>query len=165
MLLKPKNLIFIFIFACLQANAQTITVDSLRAVISSTSVLPQKKLEAYVSLSSKISLVSFNETIRVAEEGLLMANKLNDSLAIAELNRNIGIASYFKGDYEKAATQYYNAIGIYERKNKNKELANVYNDLAKLYRKTRDLKRALDNYNSSYTLYKLLNDSSGMQMI
>ncbi len=165
MLLKPKNLFILFIIACLQANAQTTTIDSLRAVITSTTVQPQKKLEAYVSLSSKISLVSFNETIRVAEEGLLLAAQLKDSLAIAELNRNIGIASYFKGDYEKAATQYYSAIGIYERKNKNKELANVYNDLAKLYRKTRDLKRALTNYNSSYALYKSLNDSSGMQMI
>ncbi len=144
--------------------AQLSTVDSLRNIINSGQT-KQTKLQAYILLSGKLSGVSFNENIKVAEQGLLIAAELNDSLAYAELNRNIGIANYFKGDYEKAANLYYLAAGIYERKNQPKQLAYVLNDIAKLYRKNRDLSRAGAIYERSLQLFLSLKDSSGVQMI
>ena len=144
--------------------AQMNMVDSLRAVINSNQS-PQKKIQAYILLSGRLSGVSFNENIKVAEQGLLIANELKDSLAIAELNRNMGIANYFNGNYEKAAQLYYVAADYYERKNHLKQLAFVLNDIAKLYRKTRDLKRANAIYERSLKLFFELKDSSGVQMI
>ncbi|MBL7747418.1 MAG: sensor histidine kinase, partial [Chitinophagaceae bacterium] len=46
-----------------------------------------------------------------------------------------------------------------------KKLAPVYNDLAKLYRKTRSLDRALDNYNKASDIYRQLKDTAGIAMI
>jgi signal transduction histidine kinase len=166
MLLKFNNLFFslLLLSVCFCSNAQDKTIDRLRSVITS-SVKDEEKLSAYIQLSGKISFISFNETIKVAEQGLELASKLKDSLAYAELSRNMGVSYYFKGDYEKAATLFYTAARIYEQANKNKPLAYVYNDIAKLFRKNRDLKRAAGNYEKALSIFRLLNDSSGIQMI
>lgn len=146
------------------SNAQDKTIDRLRAIISS-SAKDDEKLAAYIQLSGKISFVSFNETIKVAEQGIELASRLKDSLAYAELSRNMGVSYYFKGDYEKAATLYYTAVRIYEQAGKNQPLAYVYNDIAKLFRKNRDLKRAADSYEKALAIFLTLKDSSGIQMI
>jgi two-component system, NarL family, sensor kinase len=163
---KPNTALptLLFLFLQLAVFAQDTTVDSLRATIGKTTN-DNVKLKAYMLLTGKLSLISFNETIKVGEEGLLIASNLNDSVAYAELTRYLGMANYFKGDYEKALAYYFTTTGIYERRKLNKELATVINDIAKLYRKTRDLKRALQNYERALQLYRSLNDSSGMQMI
>lgn len=153
-----------FTLSAFTSSAQMNVIDSLRSVISS-SISPSQKTEAYVQLTGRLSVVSFNETIKIAEQGLEIAKQQNDSMAFANLNRNIGIANYFKGDYEKAATLYYLALGIFERRNKQKEKAIVLNDIAKLYRKTRDLNRAAAAYEQSLALFRILKDSSGIQMI
>lgn len=144
--------------------AQQETLDSLRKIIREYHS-DKEKTYAYVLLSGKLSTVSFNETLKIAEQGLELAQQQKDSFAIAELNRNMGVAFYFKGDHEKAAALFYYAAGIYERHQKTRELAVVLNDIAKIYRKTRDLKRARNIYERSLTLFRQLKDSAGIQMI
>ena len=166
MLLIPKNFFFSFILLsmCLCSKAQNQTIDSLRSVIA-VSGNDANRLTAYIHLSGKLSLISFNETIKIAEKGIELASKMKDSLAYAELSRNMGIAYYFKGDYEKAASLFFTATRIYEGANKELPLAYVYNDIAKLYRKNRDLKRAGENYEKALAIFRSLKDSSGIQMI
>jgi two-component system NarL family sensor kinase len=163
---KPKTALLTFLFFCfhLVVFAQDTTIDSLRANISRTTN-DNDKLKAYVLLTSKLSHISFNETVKVGEEGLVLANKLHDSLATAEINHSLGVSNYFKGEYEKAAAYYFFAQGVYERRNLWQKQAYAMNDLAKLYRKTRDLKRALRFYDSALELFSKLKDSSGIQMI
>lgn len=162
---SPKTAIFFFLFfAAAVVQSQDTTVDSLRAGIQ-RSKTDEARLKSYVLLAGKLSLISFNETIKVADQGLQLASKLKDSIAFAELTRYQGTAHYFKGEYEKAANYLFTSAGIYERRNLQKQLATVINDIAKLYRKTRDLKRALSFYDQAYRLFTSLKDSSGMQMI
>lgn len=163
---KPKTAFstLLFLFLQLAVLAQDTTIDSLRAAIGRTTN-DNAKLKAYVLLTSRLSLISFNKTIKVGEEGLQLAIKLNDSLALAEINHSLGVANYFKGEYEKAAACYFFAQGIYERRSLWQKQAYAMNDLAKLYRKTRDLKRALSFYNHALELFTKLKDLSGIQMI
>jgi two-component system NarL family sensor kinase len=163
---KPKTALPTLLFLLLQLAvfSQDTTIDSLRATIGRTTN-DNTKLKAHILLTGRLSLISFNETIKVGEEGLLIASRLNDSVSYAELTRYLGMANYFKGDYEKAAAYYFTATGIYERRSMDRQLATVINDIAKLYRKTRDLKRALSFYNSALELFTKLKDSSGIQMI
>jgi two-component system, NarL family, sensor kinase len=139
-------------------------IDSLRNVINSN-ITPAKKIQAYVLLTGRLGTVSFNETIKVGEQGLQIAIEQNDSTAYAQLNHYMGSAYYFKGDYEKAASLYYSSLGIFERRNKQKEQATVLNDIAKLFRKTRDLSRAAASYEKALNVFTALKDSSGIQMI
>lgn len=166
MRLQPKQLFILFISLLFffTSLSQDQTIDRLRAVISSAAT-DDEKLTAYIQLSGKLSLISFNETIKIAERGIELAAKRKDSLAYAELSRNMGTAYYFKGEYEKAATLYFTAARIYEQAGKEQPLAYVFNDIAKLYRKNRDLKRAGQNYEKALSIFRSLKDSSGIQMI
>lgn len=166
MLLSTRTVFFftLLFFISSALVAQDKSVDSLKNDIVSN-IPAEKKLSAYVSLTSKLSLVSFNQTIQYAEEGIELSKKLKDSLSFAELSKNMGIAYYFKGEYDKAANLYFIAARIYEQAGKNQPLAYVYNDIAKLYRKTRELKRASENYDKALAIFRTLKDSSGIQMI
>jgi two-component system, NarL family, sensor kinase len=162
--LPQLTIIFLFLLAAFTSTAQMGVIDSLRSVIAS-SIPSEKKLQAYVLLTGRLGTVSFNETIKIGEQGLLLAKEQKDSVAFAQLTHYIGSACYFKGDYEKAATMYYTALGVFERYNKRKEVALVLNDIAKLYRKSRDLTRAASAYEQALLVFTALKDSSGMQMI
>ncbi len=162
--IKPFVTILCLFVCFTTASAQMHVIDSLRAVINS-SIAAEKKLQAYVLLTGRLGTVSFNETIKIGEQGVALAQVQKDSIALAQLTHYIGSAHYFKGDYEKAASMYYTALGIFERNNQKKETALVLNDIAKLYRKTRYLARAADTYDKALAAFTDLKDSSGIQMI
>jgi signal transduction histidine kinase len=162
--LKTSASAIVFASICIAAHAQTNVIDSLRSVISS-GIVPTKKIQPYIQLSGRLSTASFAEAIKIAEQGLQIAQQEKDSFAIAELNRNMGVAYYFKGDYEKAASLYYESLYYFERNNKTLQQAMALNDIAKLCRKSRDLTRAAVTYERALTIFRQLKDSSGIQMI
>jgi two-component system, NarL family, sensor kinase len=64
-----------------------------------------------------------------------------------------------------AAKNYYESVAILEKANDKKNLAPIYNELGKLYRKTRDLDKAMENYEKAATIYKQLKDTGGISMM
>ncbi len=153
--------VLFFIFSVKTFSQQT---DSLRSVIA-TSKQKEKVIAAYAELTNKLSTINFSEAISTAGEGLKVASSVKDSVSIAELLSYEGRAYYFKGSYDSAAKLYYNAIAILEKQNEPAKLAQVYNEIAKLYRKTRDLTRAAEKYEMALKLFQLINYSSGISMI
>jgi two-component system, NarL family, sensor kinase len=152
------------------SRAQT-DPDSLRAVINSNRPYEQQ-IDAAIKLVQHFQLKNFDSSLIEGEKALKIARKNTDSSAVAELKLNIGIASYFKGKYDVAAENYYDAINILEKKNDKRRLAPVYNELAKLFRKTgklydrkTDLDRADENYQKAEVIYRQLKDTAGIAMI
>lgn len=111
------------------------------------------------------STKSFTEILRITNPAIELSLKQKDSSFTAALLQKRGVANYFNGSYDKAATDYYRAIKIYQNLKDQKELANTYNELAKLYRKTRDLDLAMENYDKALTLFTAIQDSAGISMI
>lgn len=145
------------------ATAQ-VNTDSLRAVMDSKRPY-QDQINAAIKLVESFHLKNFDSAVVEGDKALKLARKNTDSTAVAELKRHIGVANYFKGKYDVAASNFYESISILENKQDKKRLAPVYNDLAKLYRKTKNLDRALENYNKADAIYRQMNDTSGMAMI
>ncbi len=141
-----------------------VNTDSLRAVINSKRPY-EEQMEAAIKLVQHFELKHFDSTLIEGDKALKIARRNTDSLAVAELKRHIGVASYFQGNYEVAARNFYESIAILEKRNEKKRVAPVYNELAKLYRKTRDLDRAAANYKKAETIYRQLNDTGGIAMI
>lgn len=161
--MKKIVLLTISLTLALLLSAQ-MNLDSLRAVINSDQ--PYKdQINASLKLVENFQLKNFDSTLIEGEKALKLARKHTDSISVAELKRQIGVASYFKGKYDVAAANFYESISILEKSNAPTKLAPVYNDLAKLYRKTRDLDRALDNYNKADAIFRQLRDTSGIAMI
>lgn len=150
------------LFLC--AHAQQVNTDSLRAVMNSKRPYDQQ-MEAALKLVQHFELKNFDSTLIEGDKALKIARKNTDSVAVAELKRHIGVASYFKGKYEVAAKNFYESIAILEARNEKAKVAPVYNELAKLYRKTRDLEKATENYQKAEVIYRQLNDTGGIAMI
>jgi two-component system, NarL family, sensor kinase len=113
----------------------------------------------------RVGLSNFDEVIRLSEEGKKESLKQNDSVSYAVFGRIAGLAFYFKGDYNNAAISYFNAIKIFERFSDKKELALSYNELAKLYRKTKKLELSEANYDKAMKIYEQLGDSINISTI
>ncbi|MCY7293676.1 MAG: sensor histidine kinase [Ferruginibacter sp.] len=124
-----------------------------------------QKIKAYLFFGETVGKQNFDDVISIASEGILIAVKQGDSLSVGILKRHIGESYYYKGNYNEAASYFYASIKIFEESKDGKNLANSYNALAKLYRKTRDLTRSLQNYDKAMSIFKALNDSAGIAMI
>ncbi len=111
------------------------------------------------------SLKDFDKSISLASKGEELSLKENDSISYAFFERFIGSAYYFKGDYIKASNYYFKSIKILENKHEKAELAFSYNELAKLYRKTKKLNLAKETYDKALTIFTELNDSTHISMI
>ncbi len=162
--LKKVLLSLLFIVTCINIYAQQANIDSLQFVIKFNTD-NTKKLNAYKVLAKELISKDFEESQSVAVRGIVLAEKLRDSSAMGELNLFKGIAWYFKGSYDSAAVYYYKALVMLHKKKDLVKKAGVLNELGKLYRKTRDLNRALQMYNDAFAIYKELNDEDGMATI
>ena len=111
------------------------------------------------------SINSFPEIVAITTSAIELGLKEKDSAFVAAMLQKRGVSNYFNGKYDKAATDYYRAIQIFKNINDQKNLAYTYNELAKLYRKTRDLDMAMENYDKALNIFKAQKDSAGISMI
>ncbi len=162
--MKPGfSFLIILLFLSGLSQAQ-VNLDSLRSVIASAKTYAEKK-SAWRMYLDYHELRNFDTVIQAGNEALKLARRNGDSVNVAELQRLIGVAFYLKGKYDVAAQYYYASIAILEKANEQRKLALSYNELAKLYRKTRDLDRALENYNKAEDIFRQLKDTGGTAMI
>lgn len=134
-------------------------------LVSTLSKAGDSKIDSLKKACQEAGLSNFDKTIEICSLGIRSSETSNDSVSLAWFTRNIGVAHYFKGEYEAASKYYFKAIGILERKKESSELAASYNDLAKLYRKTRKLKQAEENYDKAMNIYVALKDSFNIAAI
>ncbi len=161
--MKRICLIFLLFINCLYTKAQNNT-DSLQEIIQSKRPYAQQ-IDASIKLVESYQFKDFDSAILIGDKALKLARKNVDSISVADLKRQIGVANYFSGKYDVAATNFQESISILEKANNKKKLAPVYNELAKLYRKTKDLDKAIENYNKADNIYRQLNDTAGIAMI
>jgi two-component system NarL family sensor kinase len=153
---------------CLYTRAMGIIVqvntDSLQKVITANKHYPAV-IGAYKQLTYQQSLQQFSKAKITADKGIALAGKKKDSVSVGTLIDYKGKATYFMGAYDSAATYYLQAIKILERTNALKETGEVYNDLARLYRKTKQYPRALRYYDNAMKTFRMGKDSSGVAAI
>ncbi len=155
--------LIVLLSCCLFAQAQT-DKDSLRKLIQSNRPYEQQ-INASIKLVESYLNKDFDSTIIEGNKALKLARKHTDSISVAEIKSQIGVANYFRGKYDIAAKNFIESIMILESAKEKKKLAPIYNELAKLYRKTRDLDKAMENYNKAGNIYQQLNDTAGIAMI
>ena len=161
-----KNIFFylLFLAATYHVNAQTANIDSLEFIIKFN---PEngEKTKAYLALSQALLFKDFDECQANLKAGILLSQKLQDSASLSEFEKFTGLSWYFKGVYDSAAVYYYKALDILRIHKDLSKKAGVLNELGKLYRKTRDLDRALQMYDEAFAIYKSVNNKDGMATI
>ncbi len=124
-----------------------------------------KQIEILKSKCTVNGNTDFDKTILYAGEGITLALNAKDTISYAYFMRTMGSAFYFKGNYKQASANYFSAINALEKTKTKKELALCYNELAKLYRKTKKLKLSGDTYNKALQIFLAENDSANLSMI
>jgi serine phosphatase RsbU (regulator of sigma subunit) len=148
---KMKSILYIFILLSLNGLSQVRK--------------PSKMIDSLKKEYFNVSLKNFDQSIRIANQGLSLASKEKDSVSYAAFERLLGVSYYFKGDYKTASQHYFKSIKTLENNKDKAELGHSYNELAKLYRKTRKLTLATENYDKALAIFVELNDSSNISMI
>lgn len=162
--MKRFTILYILLTVTSGSSFAQVNRDSLQKVIQSNRPY-EEQINASIRLLEDLETKDFDATLEQGEKALLLARKNKDSVAVAEVKRHIGVASYFKGEYNVAAKNYFESISILEKSGKPEKLAPVYNELAKLYRKTRDLDKATENYRKAEAIFRQLRDTGGISMI
>ena len=162
------NKLFLILFSvsifCNSVSAQLSHTDSLEQLLSKE-VSSKEKIDACKQLSISLSLNNFTENIKYARKGLNIASAENDSASVAILLNNLGFGHYFSGHFDSASFYYYKSISLLEKRKMYPELAEAYNRLARLYRKTKSLTRAHQFYAKAMDLYKQMRDRNGIATI
>lgn len=162
-MLLIKRVATILLCICSIHISQASLKDSLEHITATGGA--KEQLAAYKQLAAFTETKDFEQSIIYGTKGLTIARSIGDSVSIGELKNLIGSALYFKGNFDLAANNYYQAIGIFERHNEQLHLANAFNNLAKLYRKTRELDKAEEYYDNAMRIFKVIGNKGGMEMI
>jgi signal transduction histidine kinase len=138
-------------------------IDSLERRLHEK-ISDKQKLDIYITLNGKLATQNSTKAIQFSKEAIALAASVKDSVKLGHLYTISGEAHYFKGNYDTAGKYFYTAISILVHKDKALT-ALTFNNLAKLYRKIKELDRAITYYDRAMELYSSINDSFGMQMI
>lgn len=159
-----RKLVFIFLLLY-TFNGFAQTPDSIHRVLASGAPYAEK-MKTVIQFTGDYSQIGKGKEVSaLCREGIALAEEQKDSISIAILTRNMANALYFQGAYDSAATGYYTSAAIFEKSGSRSELAATYNSLGRLFRKTKDLDRAMLYYNQAMAIYQGLGDRPGVATI
>lgn len=136
----------------------------------------KKKVDALNHLSSQFVVQSPGESLLYAGEAHKLALEIHYELGEAFSLRALGDANERLKQIDLASKYYQEALILFSRLDRQKDLATIYNKQGYIYRKLKDYKQALakhqlalviyeklqDQYEIAYTLYKIGNDFSDL---
>ncbi|WCM41699.1 sensor histidine kinase [Flavobacterium sp. CBA20B-1] len=154
-----------FIFSLNKTFAQTQkTVDSIQQIVAQEKAYP-KKISVLQDHLKKIYQKDFDATIQLSRWGLDLAKAENDKVNQGDFLRYIGLAMARKGKVDSASVYYYEALNLLEKSGNSEKLGLLYDDMARMYRKLKQPKRALEFYNKALKLYEDENNLEGIARI
>lgn len=124
-----------------------------------------QKIDLLQKNIKEIYATKFDETIELAKFGYNVANEKNDNLNKGDFLRTIGLSLGKKGKIDSASVYYYRALKVLEPTKNAEKLGLLYDDMARMYRKLRQPKRALEFYEKALQLYEKEKNLEGIARI
>lgn len=145
--------------------AQTLTrIDSVKLSVQSARDY-ESKIDVLQKGIQEVYATDFDGAIELARLGLKLANQQKDPLNSGDFLRSIGLALGKKGNIDSASVYYYKALDELEPTQNTEKLGLLYDDMARMYRKLRQSKRALEFYGKALALYEAENNLEGIARI
>ena len=144
-----KYLVFIGLIwlSAISAAGQVQDVDSLLNALNTGKHSFHEQAELYDQIVvSYGSSGNFGKAIEYAEEGLLIARKINDKSLMASFNESIGISYYSIGDYETAVTYLERALDLAVKANDPKAELTVHMSIGAYYGRLGQYEEALKHF-------------------
>ncbi len=158
-------MIFLFLFSSLVFSQKGMSIAD--SIIKS--VQEKESYEERIGLLQKeiqtIYLTQYEETLALARYGYTLANSRNDSINKGDFLRSIGGAYQKLGFIDSVSIYFFKALKLLEPTKDSEKLGLLYDDMARLYRKLEQPKRALEFYDRALELYEKENDLEGIARI
>ncbi|WP_159801662.1 tetratricopeptide repeat-containing sensor histidine kinase [Flavobacterium sp. MK4S-17] len=138
--------------------------DSIRQSVKKESDY-KKKIAILQKNIGEIYTNKYDETIELARLGYKLANLNNDKVNKGDFLRVIGVSFAKKGSIDSASIYYHKALDELQNSGNSEKLGLLYDDMARLYRKLRQPKRALGFYEKALKLYEAENNLEGIARI
>ena len=149
----------------LHATAQKQTLsDSIIELVNKKNDYNQK-IEVLQRNIKDIYATQYDETIELAKFGFKLAREKNDKVNKGDFLRTIGLSLGKKGKIDSASIYYYRALKVLEPTKNVEKLGLLYDDMARMYRKLRQPKRALEFYEKALKLYEKEKNLEGIARI
>lgn len=139
-MLKSK-LILIFICASFFTLGQSNYIKKYRESIAQLS--NSEKVDSIIALPFEIMNSETVKAIELYKDGLIIAKSLRDNNRIGELHNLLGLAYYYKGDYEASVQSVLDAISFFEKIGDNEKIGAAYATLGHQM-KRRNLPKAFE---------------------
>tara|TARA_R110002051_G_scaffold4683_4_gene25986 strand:- start:22934 stop:24883 length:1950 start_codon:yes stop_codon:yes gene_type:complete len=104
---------------------------------------------------------NYSKALASYEEGLEIAEKIDDKLGAADILVKMGYIYHDNEDVINALIYYQKSLKIYEEENDLEGKGNIYNEFGSIYLSKGDYDKALDYYKKSIDINKELNYEEG----
>ena len=149
--------VVVFLMMCSTIKSQNARIDSLKAIIDS-----EANDTAMVSTLNALSLEFLKENILEAEVYAEQANELATQIDFkkgkAYALKNIGLAEYYQGNYDKVFEFWTKSLKEFESIPDTLGIANMSSNLGVVYYDQGSHDKALDYYLKSLSFSEKLND-------
>lgn len=155
-----KRHCLLFLFCCISMTALSASgIDSLRNLLQSP--LPDSlRLRVLNELSFRTSNSNLYLSLTYADEGLQLAEALNDRDQKRQIIHLMGIAHYRLGNYDKTFSFFRQVLRMFEDDDDLPGIGRMYNNLGILYSKLEQHDLSLHHYEKALAIKRKLKDSS-----
>ncbi len=152
----------IFVFCLLSTAARAGSgLDSLQNLLQST-LHDSLRLQVLNELSFQTSNSDLFLSLTYADEGLALAERLQDKNQKRQILHLKGIAHYRLGNYDKTLYYFRQVLRMFEDDNDQEGIGRMYNNLGILYSELGQHDLSLRHYEQSLAIKQALNDSSAV---
>lgn len=124
--------------------------------------LEVKQIHELLDSSSQSRNKSLEESIRLCQQAISIAERLQDSKLLSKSYKAQGINYFFAGTFDSAFVYYEKAIPHFEAINSKIDVGKVLGNIGLLYRKQGKYDKALEYYLNNLQIYKENNYQEGL---
>jgi adenylate cyclase len=142
--MRLKNILFIlFTFSSISTFAQNAKVDSLKSLLENTRN-DTIRVDVLNSISNSIFSSSPDEAIEYGNKAKELAEKINDSTALAYAFKNIGLGYYIHSNYVEVSIYWEKSLEIFELIHDDIGSSNLLGNLGVMYANQGDDAKGID---------------------
>ncbi len=142
--------------------AQTLQLDSLKALLSDQTLPDSSKVRVYINLFNNSWKQDISQAYPYAQKAVELAEQLEYPRILADSYHAMGLYYYVKSDYNSGLSYNYKALKIRESIGDRRMMGNSWNNIGIMYSNQGDHDKALEAYNRCLSIRKESNDQQGI---
>ena len=153
---------FFFFLDCSPALSQQAQIDTWLDSLNQSSLTPSDQICLHQKLSEAYNNINPSDGEKHALRTIELARSIDDIPNQADGYRLLGISHVYRGNYEKAMTNFFEALKLSEFVNDKKGIAISLKNIGGIQYSLNQYEKALEYASRGLALERELNDSSGI---